>query len=122
MFAKTEAFCGFSSNDISGSRDFYAGKLGLNVEDDHGLLRIHLGGGGTVIVYPKPNHEPATYTVLNFQVPDVEKAVDELVAKGIVFERYPGLAQDERGIQRDQGPAIAWFKDPAGNILSVLKP
>jgi catechol 2,3-dioxygenase-like lactoylglutathione lyase family enzyme len=122
MFANTEAFSGFSSNDIPACRDFYAGKLGLKVEEDHGLLRLHLGGGGSVIIYPKPNHEPATYTALNFQVPDIDKAVDELLAKGIVFERYPGLTQDARGIQRDQGPAIAWFKDPAGNILSVLQP
>jgi catechol 2,3-dioxygenase-like lactoylglutathione lyase family enzyme len=122
MFAKTEAFSGFSSNDIPACRDFYEGTLGLKVEDDHGLLRLHLGGGGTVIVYPKPNHEPATYTVLNFQVPDIEKAVADLTALGIVFERYDGLPQDEHGIMRDKGPAIAWFKDPAGNILSVLKP
>jgi catechol 2,3-dioxygenase-like lactoylglutathione lyase family enzyme len=122
MFTTTDAFSGFSSNDIPAALDFYAGKLGLRVEEDDGLLRLHLGGGGTVIVYPKPNHEPATYTVLNFQVPDIEKAVDELVASGIKFERYDGLKQDERGISRDSGPLIAWFKDPAGNILSVIKP
>lgn len=122
MFAKSEAFSGFSSNDIPACRDFYAGKLGLHVEEDHGLLRLHLGGGGTVIVYPKPNHEPATYTVLNFQVHDIDEAVKELSAAGITFERYEGMAQDEHGIMRDNGPAIAWFKDPVGNILSVLKP
>ncbi len=121
MFHDTHAFSGFSTNDIPAAKKFYADTLGLEVTEEMGLLRLHLGGGGQVIVYPKPNHEAATYTVLNFEVPDVEKAVDDLVAAGITFERYPDASQDDRGIARDpQGPAIAWFKDPAGNILSVL--
>jgi catechol 2,3-dioxygenase-like lactoylglutathione lyase family enzyme len=121
MFANTEAFAGFSSNDIAACRDFYTGKLGLKVTEDHGLLTIHFAGGGRAIVYPKPNHEPATYTVLNFPVPDVGQAVDRLIAAGVVLERYEGLPQDERGIMRGNGPTIAWFKDPAGNIMSVVE-
>ena len=121
MFRDSHAFSGFSSNDIAAAQDFYAEKLGLEVTEENGLLTLHLAGGGTVIIYPKENHEPATYTVLNFPVADIGQAVDGLAAAGIELERYPGTNQDERGINRDQGPAIAWFKDPAGNILSVLE-
>ncbi len=120
MFRETAAFSGFSANDLVAERAFYAGILGLDVTEDHGILTLHLGGGGTVVVYPKPNHEPASFTVLNFPVADVDAAVDALAAKGVVFERYPGLDQDERGIMRDNGPTIAWFRDPAGNICSVI--
>jgi catechol 2,3-dioxygenase-like lactoylglutathione lyase family enzyme len=121
MFKDTPAVSGFSSNDIAASKAFYADTLGLDVTEDNGLLNLRFGGGGRGMIYPKPNHEPATFTVLNFPVDDIEAAVDALAAKGVAFERYEGLDQDERGIARDtQGPAIAWFKDPAGNILSVL--
>jgi predicted enzyme related to lactoylglutathione lyase len=121
MLKDSHAFSGFSSNDIPAARAFYADVLGLDVTEDNGLLDVHFAGGGHGIIYPKPNHEPATFTVLNFPVADIEATVDGLVAAGVVFERYPDMNQDERGIARDpQGPAIAWFKDPAGNILSVL--
>ena len=90
--------------------------------EENGILTLNLAGGGRVIVYPKPNHEPATFTVLNFPVEDIDAAVDRLVAAGVRFERYEGLEQDERGIARAFPPPIAWFKDPAGNILSVIEP
>jgi len=121
MLKDSHAFSGFSSNDIPAARTFYAQTLGLEVTEDNGMLNLQFAGGGHGIIYPKPDHEPATFTVLNFPVDDIEATVDRLAAAGVVFERYPGLTQDERGIARDpQGPAIAWFKDPAGNILSVL--
>ena len=122
MFRESRAFAGFSSNDLAKSRDFYSKTLGLEVTEEMGNLTLHLGGGSTVIVYPKPNHQPATFTVLNFPVADIEKAVDSLAKAGVKLERYDGFNQDERGIMRDpDGPPIAWFKDPAGNILSVLQ-
>ena len=126
MFKDTPAFSGFSVDDIDAARDFYRGTLGLEVTDEAmGLLGIHLGGGGgTVLVYPKGDaHVPATFTILNFPVDDIEAAVDALAAKGVSFERYPQLGGgDDRGIHRGDGngPDIAWFTDPAGNILSVL--
>ena len=120
MLNASHAFSGFSSNDIAAARAFYGETLGLDVTEDNGLLHLRFAGGGHAIIYPKPNHEPATFTVLNFPVEDVDAAVDRLAAAGVTFERYPGLHQDERGIARGQGPTIAWFKDPAGNILSVL--
>jgi catechol 2,3-dioxygenase-like lactoylglutathione lyase family enzyme len=126
MFRDSKAFSGFSSNDIPKAKQFYGQTLGLEVTDENGMLTLHLAGGGLVIIYPKDNHEPATFTVLNFPVEDIDKAVDGLAAAGIAFERYEGMNQDERGIARppspDYGPPIAWFKDPAGNILSVLQP
>ena len=121
MLKNSHAFSGFSSDDIPAARAFYADTLGLDVTEANGMLDLRFAGGGHGIVYPKPNHEPATFTVLNFPVDDIETAVDGLVAAGVVIERYPGMDQDERGISRDGGPAIAWFKDPAGNILSVLE-
>jgi catechol 2,3-dioxygenase-like lactoylglutathione lyase family enzyme len=126
MFKDTAAFSGFSVDDIDAARDFYRGTLGLEVTDEPmGLLGIHLGGGGgTVLVYPKGDaHVPATFTILNFPVDDIEAAVDALAAKGVRFESYPQLGGgDGRGIHRGNGdgPDIAWFTDPAGNILSVL--
>jgi catechol 2,3-dioxygenase-like lactoylglutathione lyase family enzyme len=124
MFRDSHAFSGFSSNDIPKARAFYGETLGLDVTEDGGMLTLHLAGGGSVIIYPKENHEPASFTVLNFPVADIDAAVDQLTAGGVTFERYEGMGQDERGIARppspDQGPQIAWFKDPAGNILSVL--
>lgn len=125
MLADSHAFSGFSSNDIARAKDFYAKTLGLEVAEENGMLTLHLAGGGTVLIYPKPNHEPASFTVLNFPVEDIDQAVDELTKAGIQFERYEGFDHDERGIVRSDnsqhGPSIAWFKDPAGNILSVLQ-
>ncbi len=121
MFRDTKAFSGFAVNDMQRAKDFYAGTLGLNVSEENGMLHLHLAGGTEVLVYPKPNHIPATFTILNFSVDDIDKAVDQLVERGVRFERYEGFQQDERGIFRQAGPYIAWFTDPAGNILSVLQ-
>ena len=121
MFENTKAFSGFSTDDIPTAKQFYSETLGIEVSEDNGLLVLHLAGDRNTLIYPKPDHEPATYTILNFEVDDVEQAVDELTARGVEFERYEGSGQDEKGIMRDQGPDIAWFKDPAGNILSVIK-
>jgi catechol 2,3-dioxygenase-like lactoylglutathione lyase family enzyme len=121
MFRDSHAFSGFSTNDIAKTKDFYAGTLGLDVTEADGMLTLHLAGGGSVLIYPKDNHEAATYTTLNFPVQDIEQAVDGLVAAGIVLERYEDAGQDERGIAREYGPPIAWFKDPAGNILAVVQ-
>jgi catechol 2,3-dioxygenase-like lactoylglutathione lyase family enzyme len=120
MFGKTAAFSGFSVNDVPAARRFYGETLGLKVSEDHGLLRLHIDGGREVVVYPKSNHTPATFTVLNFPVADVEQAVDALVERGVRFEHYDGMNLDGKGIMRGQGPTIAWFTDPAGNILSVV--
>ena len=124
MLADSAAFSGFAVPDIEAARQFYGDTLGLRTEVNQemgGMLTLHLGGGKDVLVYPKPDHTPATYTVLNFPVDDVEREVDELTAKGVRFERYDGFDQDEKGIARGMGPAIAWFTDPAGNVLSVLQ-
>jgi catechol 2,3-dioxygenase-like lactoylglutathione lyase family enzyme len=121
MLKDSQAFSGFSTDDIARAKEFYGQKLGLEVTEENGMLTLHLAGGGRVIIYPKENHEPATFTVLNFPVTDIDQAVDGLAGKGIRLERYPGLSQDERGIQREYPPAIAWFKDPAGNIIAVLQ-
>lgn len=124
MLDGDKAFSGFAVPDTDAARAFYGTTLGLDVREsaEQGLIELHVGGGTPVLVYPKPDHIPATYTVLNFPVDDIEAAVDELVAAGISMERYPDASQDERGVSRDpRGPAIAWFRDPAGNILSVLK-
>jgi catechol 2,3-dioxygenase-like lactoylglutathione lyase family enzyme len=117
------AFSGFSVDDILAARDFYRGTLGVEVEEvDNGLLRLQLAGGHEAIVYPKPDHVPAVFTILNFAVSEIERAVDELTADGVEMIRYDGFGQDERGISRDTGgPPIAWFNDPAGNILAVLE-
>ena len=121
MFAETKAFSGFAAPDIARAREFYGDALGIRVTEENGLLTLHLNGGERpTLIYPKPDHEPANYTILNFEVDDVEKAVDELTARGVQMERYEGFDQDEKGIMRGQGPDIAWFKDPAGNILAVL--
>jgi len=126
MFANNKAFSGFSVNSLERAREFYGKSLGLAIEEKPGLgIVVRLGGNTPLFIYEKPNHEPATYTVLNFRVENIEKAVDELVARGIVMERYPSMNQDERGIDRKREgsacPSIAWFKDPAGNILSVVE-
>jgi catechol 2,3-dioxygenase-like lactoylglutathione lyase family enzyme len=121
MFADTKAFSGFAVPDVEQAKEFYGTTLGIRVTDENGLLTLHLAGGERpTLIYPKPDHEPANYTILNFQVEDVEKAVDGLVERGVEMERYEGFDQDEKGIARGQGPDIAWFKDPAGNILAVL--
>jgi catechol 2,3-dioxygenase-like lactoylglutathione lyase family enzyme len=121
MLHDSRAYSGFSSNDIPTSRDFYERTLGLEVTEENGMLTLHLAGGGLVLVYPKDDHVPATFTVLNFPVADIDAAVDRLAAAGVTFERYDGFDQDERGIMRGFGPPIAWFKDPAGNVLSVIE-
>jgi catechol 2,3-dioxygenase-like lactoylglutathione lyase family enzyme len=122
MFKDTKAFSGFAVPDTAAAAAFYGDVLGIDVTEDHGILTLHLSGGTReTIVYPKPNHEPATYTILNFEVDDIDAAVDELLERGVDFEIYEGFDQDERGIVRDQGPPIAWFRDPAGNILAVIQ-
>ena len=124
MFANTKAFSGFAVDDLRKAREFYGETLGLKtsgLDEENGLLVLHLAGDRDTIVYEKPDYIPATYTILNFQVEDVEQAVDDLGARGVRFERYDGFEQDEKGISRGPGPAIAWFTDPAGNILSVLQ-
>jgi len=121
MFADTKAFSGFAVDDIDKAREFYGETLGLKISEEHGMLTLHIAGDRATLVYPKDDHTPADYTILNFPVDDVDAAVDALAARGVRFERYDGFGQDEKGIMRDQGPAIAWFKDPAGNTLSVLQ-
>jgi catechol 2,3-dioxygenase-like lactoylglutathione lyase family enzyme len=124
MFADTKAFSGFAVDDVQKAREFYGETLGVRTEvldEEAGLLVLHLAGDRDTFVYQKPDFVPATYTILNFQVDDVEQAVDELTGRGVQFERYDGFDQDEKGIARGLGPDIAWFKDPAGNILAVLK-
>jgi predicted enzyme related to lactoylglutathione lyase len=125
MFGDTPTFNGFAVDDSAKAKQFYEETLGIRVSvfsEEEGLLALHLAGGHDTFVYQKPDFTPATYTILNFQVDDVDKAVDELASKGVTMERYEGFDQDEKGIAYGPGPAaIAWFKDPAGNILSVLK-
>ena len=123
MLGESKAFSGFAVQDVEEAKEFYAKTLELNVSESHGLLTLHLAGGNNVLIYPKPNHVPATFTVLNFPVGDVDVAVDELKKRGVRFEIYnlPDIKTDEKGIMRGKGPTIAWFKDPAGNILSVIE-
>ena len=124
MFKDTKAFSGFAVDDLDAAREFYGSVLGLDVSvEEMGLLTLHLAGGARpTLVYPKPDFEPATYTILNFPVEDIDAAVDGLIERGVAFELYDGFGQDERGISRNEGgPPIAWFRDPAGNILSVLE-
>jgi predicted enzyme related to lactoylglutathione lyase len=123
MLKDAGSFSSFSSNDIGRAKDFYGQTLGLEVSESNGMLTIKLADGHSVLVYPKDNHEPATHTVLNFEVKSVDEAVDELTKRGVSFEIYDqaDLKTDEKGIMRGQGPEIAWFKDPAGNILSVIR-
>jgi predicted enzyme related to lactoylglutathione lyase len=123
MFSNTTAFNSFAVNDIDAARSFYGDTLGVTVSDGPmGVLSLDLAGGRSTMIYPKPDFTPATYTILNFAVDDVDAAVEELGSRGVEFERYEGIEQDEKGIARGEGPDIAWFKDPAGNILAVLKP
>jgi catechol 2,3-dioxygenase-like lactoylglutathione lyase family enzyme len=128
MFKAQAAFSGFSVDDLAKAREFYSGPLGLRVEDQEGMgMRLNLPGGGTVFVYPKPDHQPATFTILNFVVDDIDGAVDELTTHGVHFEHYEqgDMKTDPKGIARgkavNMGPDIAWFKDPSGNFLAVLE-
>jgi predicted enzyme related to lactoylglutathione lyase len=121
MFGQTHAFSGFAVDDIDRAQAFYGETLGIRTSIENGILTLHLAGERPTIVYPRPNHDPAGYTILNFPVTEIEQAVDELTARGVEIERYDGFEQDERGIMRGGGPFIAWFKDPAGNVLSVLQ-
>ena len=123
MFEKTKAFSGFSVDDVPRAKQFYGDTLGLNVTEENGMLTLHIAGGGDVLVYPKDDHTPASFTILNFPVDDIETSVDGLAQRGVEFERYAGteIETDEKGIFRGGGPLIAWFKDPAGNVLSVLQ-
>lgn len=122
MFRDTKAFSGFSVNDVAAARRFYEETLGLRVSEEDGTLWLHIAGDRDILVYPKDDHTPATFTILNFPVADVEAAVDELAGRGVAFERYPHMEadMDDKGIFHGGGPLIAWFTDPAGNVLSVI--
>src|SRR5258708_1187032 len=123
MFKDTKGLSGFSGNDVQKAKEFYGQTLGLDVSESYGLLQLHIAGGTTILMYPKDDHTPATFTILNFPVANIEQAVDTLSRKGVQFESYNegDLGTDEKGIFRGQGPQIAWFKDPAGNLLAVLE-
>jgi catechol 2,3-dioxygenase-like lactoylglutathione lyase family enzyme len=123
MFKDTKAFSGFSVNDLEKAKEFYGQTLGMEVSEENGLLFLHIAGGTNILAYPKENHTPATFTILNFPVSNIEQAVDELSSRGVRFEHYNqgDLVTDEKGIARGGGPNIAWFTDPAGNILSVIE-
>jgi catechol 2,3-dioxygenase-like lactoylglutathione lyase family enzyme len=121
MFEHTRAYSGFSVDDIQKAKQFYGETLGLRVSEQNGMLTLHLAGDRDTLVYPKDDHTPATFTILNFPVEDVDRTVEELTERGVRFERYEGFDQDEKGVFRGGGPLIAWFKDPAGNILSVIQ-
>jgi catechol 2,3-dioxygenase-like lactoylglutathione lyase family enzyme len=123
MLTSSNAYSGFAVDDLDAARDFYGEKLGVRITDGPmGVLILHIGGDRPTLVYPKPDFTPATYTVLNFEVDDIDAAVDQLTEQGIEMERYEGFDQDEKGIARGQGPDIAWFTDPAGNIIAVIQP
>jgi predicted enzyme related to lactoylglutathione lyase len=124
MLADTKAFSGFAVDDLKQAEEFYGETLGLKTElldEENGLLTLHLAGDRDTLIYRSPGFTPASYTILNFPVDDIDQAVDHLAARGVSFERYDGMPQDEKGVMREGGPYIAWFKDPAGNTLSVLQ-
>jgi catechol 2,3-dioxygenase-like lactoylglutathione lyase family enzyme len=121
MFADTKSYSGIAVRDMEKAREFYGGKLGLRTSEEHGNLWLHLAGDRDTLIYEQPEMTPASFTVLNFEVDEIEKAVDALAERGVSFERYDGFEQDERGIFRGEGPLIAWFRDPSGNVLSVLQ-
>ena len=124
MFTNTKAYSGFAVDDLQKAHEFYGETLGLRttvLDEENGLMSLELAGDRPTLVYRKPDFTPATYTILNFPVDDIDEAVDGLAARGVRFERYDAFEQDEKGIARGPGPQIAWFKDPAGNILSVLQ-
>jgi catechol 2,3-dioxygenase-like lactoylglutathione lyase family enzyme len=120
MLKQSEAYSGFSVDDVPAAGRFYREILGLDVVEEHGMLRLQIAGSRDILVYPKEDHAPAVFTILNFPVDDIDAAVDGLLERGVEFERYEGFPQDERGVMRGNGPDIAWFTDPAGNILAVL--
>jgi catechol 2,3-dioxygenase-like lactoylglutathione lyase family enzyme len=122
MLGDTKAYSGFSVDDLEKARHFYGELLGIRTSAEYGLMTLHLAGGRDTLVYPKPDHTPAVYTILNFEVDDIDQAVTELTGRGVQFEHYEGLGQDDKGINRAGGPYIAWFKDPASNILAILQP
>lgn len=123
MFKSNKAFSGFAVNDIPKAKAFYSDILGLEVTENNGILELKIANGNRVLVYPKPNHTPATYTILNFPVKDVDQAVEKLTEAGVKFEIYNNeyIKTDDKGVFREEGPTIAWFRDPAGNILSVIE-
>jgi predicted enzyme related to lactoylglutathione lyase len=121
MFGKTKAYSGFSVDDIAAAKAFYGETLGLSVSESGGMLTLHIAGDRDILVYPKADHTPATYTILNFPVDDIEQAVNQLTGRGVQMQRYDHIAMDDKGIMRAGGPLIAWFTDPAGNVLSVLQ-
>ena len=121
MFANTKAYSGLAVKDLQKAREFYGETLGIQTSEEYGLMWLHLAGGRDTLVYEQPDVTPASYTILNFEVDDIDKAVDALAARGVRLERYDNMEQDERGVFRKEGPYIAWFKDPAGNVLSVLQ-
>ena len=121
MLGDSKAFSGFAVDDLEKAKAFYEDTLGLKTSEEHGLMTLHLAGDRPTLVYPKPGHEPANYTVLNFPVDDIDAAVEALMERGVAFEIYEDGGQDDKGIMRRYGPPIAWFRDPAGNILSVLQ-
>jgi len=121
MFGTAKAFGSFAVDDLAAARKFYGETLGLQVSEEGGPLMLHLADNQRILVYPKPDHTPASFTVLNFQVTDIDRAVDDLAARGVRFERYEAFDQDEKGVVREGGQSIAWFTDPAGNVVSVLQ-
>ena len=121
MLGESKAFSGFAVDDLAKAKAFYEDVLGLRTSEEHGLMTLHLAGDRPTLVYPKPDHQPATYTILNFPVEDIDAAADALMERGVAFEIYEDSGQDEKGIMRQYGPPIAWFRDPAGNILSILQ-
>ncbi len=120
MFKDTKAYSGFAVDDIEAAKRFYGETLGLEVSEENGMLTLNIAGERPTLVYPRPDHTPAEYTILNFPVDDIDHAVDQLAERGVEFVRYEGFDQDQKGVMRDQGPDIAWFTDPAGNVLSVI--
>ena len=121
MFENTKAYSGIAVHDLPTARKFYGVTLGLRTSEEYGLMWLHLAGDRDTLVYHSPDLTPASYTILNFDVGDIDQAVDALLARGVRFERYDGLSQDDKGVYREEGPYIAWFKDPSGNVLSVLQ-
>jgi catechol 2,3-dioxygenase-like lactoylglutathione lyase family enzyme len=121
MLTDSEAFSGFAVDDIEKAKEFYGEKLGMSFDEIDAGLSLKIAGSRDILIYPKPDHSPAPFTILNFPVGDVDAAVEELTGKGVEFERYEGFGQDDKGVMRDNGPTIAWFTDPAGNILSVIE-
>jgi catechol 2,3-dioxygenase-like lactoylglutathione lyase family enzyme len=121
MFSDTKAYSGIAVNDLQQAREFYGETLGLKTSEEYGLMWLHLAGGRDTLVYQQSDATPASYTILNFEVSDIDEAVDALAARGVRFQRYDDFEQDDRGVFRGEGPYIAWFKDPSGNVLSVLQ-